>query len=124
MAVNGIGDTYLTNYSLTANDAVSDRLSEQVQSAQSDEQMLDACKQFESYLVQQMFKSMQESAKVFSDEDEDDNSTDYVNMFQDNYLGTIAEQMVNSGQGLGIAEQLYDSMKANSGTDTAAVQTK
>ncbi len=124
MAVNGIGDTYLTNYSLTANDAVSDRLSEQVQSAQSDEQMLDACKQFESYLVQQMFKSMQESAKVFSDEDEDDNSTDYVNMFQDNYLETIAEQMVNSGQGLGIAEQLYDSMKANSGTDTAAAQTK
>ena len=86
--------------------------------------MLDACKQFESYLVQQMFKSMQESAKVFSDEDEDDNSTDYVNMFQDNYLETIAEQMVNSGQGLGIAEQLYDSMKANSGTDTAAAQTK
>lgn len=124
MAVNGIGDTYLTNYSLSANDAVSDRLSEQVQSAQSDEQMLDACKQFESYLVQQMFKSMQESAKVFSDEDEDDNSTDYVNMFQDNYLETIAEQMVNSGQGLGIAEQLYDSMKANSGTDTAAAQTK
>lgn len=124
MAVNGIGDTYLTNYSLSANDAVSDQLSEQVQSAQSDEQMLDACKQFESYLVQQMFKSMQESAKVFSDEDEDDNSTDYVNMFQDNYLETIAEQMVNSGQGLGIAEQLYDSMKANSGTDTAAAQTK
>lgn len=124
MAVNGIGDTYLTNYSLSANDAVSDRLSEQVQSAQSDEQMLDACKQFESYLVQQMFKSMQESAKVFSDEDEDDNSTDYVNMFQDNYLETIAEQLVNSGQGLGIAEQLYDSMKANSGTDTAAAQTK
>jgi|MGYP000241273191 flagellar protein FlgJ len=74
--------------------------------------MLDACKQFESYLVQQMFKSMEESAKVFSDDDED-NSNDYVNMFQDNYLSAIADQMVNSGQGLGIADKLYESMVNN-----------
>ena len=73
---------------------------------------LDACKQFESYLVQQMFKSMEESAKVFSDDDED-NSNDYVNMFQDNYLSAIADQMVNSGQGLGIADKLYESMVNN-----------
>lgn len=56
---------------------------------------------------------MQESAKIFSEEEDD--STDYVNMFEDNYLSAIAEQMVNSGQGLGIAEQLYTSMKNNSG---------
>lgn len=119
MAINGIGDTYLTNYSTTANDAISEQLSNQVQSAKSDEQMLDACKQFESYLIQQMFKSMEESAKVFSDDEEDD-STDYVNMFQDNYLSTIADQMVKSGQGLGIAEQLYESMKNNSGMEAAS----
>ncbi len=75
--------------------------------------MMDACKQFESYMIQQMFKTMQESAKIFSEEEDD--STDYVNMFEDNYLSAIAEQMVNSGQGLGIAEQLYTSMKNNSG---------
>lgn len=113
MAIQGIGDTYLTNYSTTANDAVSSKLTNQLQSVQGDEEMLDACKQFEAYMIQQMFKTMQESAKIFSD-DEDD-STDYVNMFQDNYLSSIAEQMVNSGQGLGIAEQLYTSMKNNSG---------
>lgn len=59
-----------------------------------------------------MFKSMEESAKVFSDDDED-NSNDYVNMFQDNYLSAIADQMVNSGQGLGIADKLYESMVNN-----------
>ena len=64
-------------------------------------------------MIQQMFKTMQESAKIFSEEEDD--STDYVNMFEDNYLSAIAEQMVNSGQGLGIAEQLYTSMKNNSG---------
>ena len=78
----------------------------------TDEELMDACKQFEAYMIQQMFKSMEESAKVFSDDDED-SSGDYVEMFQDNYLSTIAEQMVNRGQGLGIAEQLYDSINQN-----------
>lgn len=107
MAVSSIGDTYFLNYSPEASNAVSDRVTQQIQDAGTDEEMLDACKQFEAYMIQQMFKSMQESAKVFSDDDDDDN--DYVNMFQDNYLQSIAEQMVNSGQGLGIAEQLYES---------------
>ena len=83
MAVSSIGDTYFTNYSTEANDAVSQKMTSQIQDAETDEEMLDACKQFESYLVQQMFKSMEESAKVFSDDDED-NSNDYVNMIQDN----------------------------------------
>lgn len=112
MAVSSIGDTYFTNYSTKANDAVSQKMTSQIQDAETDEEMLDACKQFESYLVQQMFKSMEESAKVFSDDDED-NSNDYVNMFQDNYLSAIADQMVNSGQGLGIADKLYESMVNN-----------
>ena len=112
MAVSSIGDTYFTNQSTAANDAVSQKMTSQIQDAETDEEMLDACKQFESYLVQQMFKSMEESAKVFSDDDED-NSNDYVNMFQDNYLSAIADQMVNSGQGLGIADKLYESMVNN-----------
>lgn len=112
MGVSSIGDTYFTNYSTEANDAVSQKMTSQIQDAETDEEMLDACKQFESYLVQQMFKSMEESAKVFSDDDED-NSNDYVNMFQDNYLSAIADQMVNSGQGLGIADKLYESMVNN-----------
>ena len=106
MAVSSIGDTYFTNYSTEANDAVSQKMTSQIQDAETDEEMLDACKQFESYLVQQMFKSMEESAKVFSDDDD-------VNMFQDNYLSAIADQMVNSGQGLGIADKLYESMVNN-----------
>ena len=91
---------------------MSQKMTSQIQDAETDEEMLDACKQFESYLVQQTFKSMEESAKVFSDDDED-NSNDYVNMFQDNYLSAIADQMVNSGQGLGIADKLYESMVNN-----------
>lgn len=112
MAVSSIDNTYFMNYSPEASDAVSDRVTNQIQDAETDEEMLDACKQFEAYMIQQMFKSMEESAKVFSDDDED-SSGEYVEMFQDNYLSSIAEQMVNSGQGFGIAEQLYDSINQN-----------
>jgi Rod binding domain-containing protein len=74
-------------------------------------------------MIQQMFKSMEETAKVFSDDDDDDDSSDYVDMFQDNYLSTIADQMINSGQGLGIAEQLYESIQTNAGTSTSDATT-
>ena len=56
MAVSSIGDTYFTNYSTEANDAVSQKMTSQIQDAETEEEMLDACKQFESYMVQQMFK--------------------------------------------------------------------
>ena len=113
MAINGIGDTYLTNYSTTANDAISEQLSNQVQSAKSDEQMLDACKQFESYLIQQMFKSMEESAKVFSD-DEEEYSLDNFTLIEDEALlnpkAKIAKDYiisVLSAMGLNASAKIY-----------------
>lgn len=118
-----IDNTYLTNYSVDANMSVEDKLNSQIQSADTDEETLEACKQFEAYMIQQMYKNMQEAAKILTDDGDDDSGSEYVDMFQDNYLQSIAESMVNSGQGLGIAEQLYDSIQKNSGlaADVAAV---
>lgn len=115
-----IDNTYLTNYSVDANTSTADKLSSQIQSADTDEETLEACKQFEAYMIQQMYKNMQEAAKILTDDGDEDSSNEYVDMFQDNYLQSIAESMVNSGQGLGIAEQLYDSIQKNSGATTAA----
>ena len=110
-----IDNTYFTNYATSASDVSADKVSGSIQNASTDDEMMDACKEFEAYMVQQMFKNMQEAAKIFSD-DEDDDSNDYVDMFSDNYLQTISENMVNSGQGIGLAEQLYNSMVRNSGS--------
>ena len=107
-------DTYLTGYSTDAVDFSANRLTNQIQNASTDNETLEACKEFEAYMIQEMFKTMEESAKVFSDE-EDESSGDYVEMFSDNYLQEIANSMVSSGQGLGIAEQLYDSILRNQG---------
>lgn len=109
-------DTYLTGFSTDAVDYSANKLTSQIQNASTDDETMEACKEFEAYMVQQMFKTMEESAKVFSEE-EDENSGDYVEMFSDNYLQEIADSMVASGQGLGIAEQLYDSILKNQGQE-------
>lgn len=111
-----IGNTYFTNYNVDAADTSADRVTSKIQAAEQDEEMLDACKQFEAYMIQQMFKNMERAAKVFSQDDEEDSSNQYVEMFSDNYLESISNSMVYNGKGLGIAEQLYDSIQRNSGT--------
>ena len=111
-----LDNTYLTNYSLDANDLTADKVTSQIKGANTDDETLDACRPVESYMIQQMYKNMEKVAKAFSDdEDGEDSSSDYVNMFSDNYLEEIANNMVYSGQGLGIAEKLYESIKANQG---------
>lgn len=116
-----IDNTYFTNYATSASDVSADKVSGSIQNASTDDEMMDACKEFEAYMVQQMFKNMQEAAKIFSD-DEDDDSNDYVDMFSENYLQTISENMVNSGQGIGLAEQLYNSMVRNSGSTSVTTE--
>ena len=115
MAIS-VDNTYFTNYSMDTSSVAADKVSGNIQNAETDEEMLDACRQFESYMIQQLYKNMEKVAKAFSDDDEDDSdSSGYVNMFSDNYLEEIANKMVYSGQGLGIAEKLYESIKINQG---------
>ena len=64
MAVSSVGDTYFTNYSADATDAVSDRVTNQIQNAGTDEEMLDACKQFEEYMIQQMLRMYNKAKKM------------------------------------------------------------
>ncbi|MCH5251848.1 MAG: rod-binding protein [Lachnospiraceae bacterium] len=109
MAIS-VDNTYITPYSTDAVDFSADKVSAQIQQAETDEETLDACRQFEAYMIQQMYKNMERTAKVFSDDD-DDSSNQYIEMFSDTYLEDIANKMVYNGQGLGIAEQLYDSIK-------------
>lgn len=94
--------------------AASGKLTSTIQGAGTDEEMMSACEEFEVYLLQKMFQSMEESAKVFSD-DEEEEGGGYVDMFSDQMYQSVAENTVKSGQGLGIAQTLYESMARNAG---------
>lgn len=114
MAIS-LDNTYLTNYSVDATDAAASKVTSALEGAATDAETLEACRQFEAYMIEQMYKNMEEAAKILTEDEEDDGSGDYVEMFSDNYYQDIAEKMVNSGQGLGIAEQLYNSIKEQQG---------
>ena len=101
--------------------ASADQLTSQIKDAGTDDEMMSACENFEAYLLQKMFENMEESAKLFSDDDEEGN--EYTDMFGDRMYQSMAETMVSSGQGLGIAQMLYESMARNSGISTSTETT-
>ena len=74
----------------------------------TDEEMMDACKSFEAYLLEQVFKGMENT--IMKDEDEEQN--DYLAQFGDKLYEEYAKDASESGS-LGIAQMLYDSMKRN-----------
>ena len=71
-----------------------------------DKELMEACKSFESYFIEQVFKGMEKT--VVKDEDEEEN--DYLANFKDILYQDYASGAVEKGE-FGIAQMLYDSMK-------------
>lgn len=73
----------------------------------SDEELMEVCKSFESYFLEQVFKSMEKT--IMKDED---SSTDsgYSSYFKDMLTQEYASNATEIG-GYGIAQMLYESMK-------------
>ena len=76
----------------------------------TDEELMEVCKEFEAYLVEQVFDRMKE-AMTDSEEEESDYLNYFGDMMYQEYAGAIAE----NGE-LGLAQQLYESMKRNTVT--------
>ncbi|MDD5900135.1 MAG: rod-binding protein [Lachnospiraceae bacterium] len=76
----------------------------------SDEEMMEVCKEFEAYLVEKVFDRMKD-AMTDSEEEE----SDYLNYFGDMMYREYANQIAQNGE-LGLAQQLFDSMKRNTVT--------
>ena len=75
-----------------------------------DEQLLDACKQFESYFLEQVFKEMQKT--VPKTEYSSPSTGTLVDYYKDNMIQQIAT-MSTEKQSLGLAQMLYEQMKRN-----------
>ena len=97
------------NASSTKATELSDKLSNL--SGASDDELLEACKSFESYLVEQVMNMVKDSV-VPEDEDEEN---EYLAAFGDQLYQQYAEAITDSGQ-LGIAQKLYEAMKRDYGT--------
>lgn len=115
--ISGYTD-YLVDYNTDKTKALESQLNKAASEVEEDE-LLDACKQFEAYLWEQILEKMQESTKAFSgDEEEEGYAKNMVNCFQDTVVQELAEQMTNEGSGANsLAQILYTQMKRNYNLD-------
>lgn len=96
----------LNNSSRSASEVSADKLTDSlknIKSGTSDEELLEACKSFEQYFVEQVMKEFTNTLEEFED-------NQYMEMFGDTLISEYAET-VSDNSDLGIANMLYESMK-------------
>ncbi|MDE5965638.1 MAG: rod-binding protein [Lachnospiraceae bacterium] len=102
------------DYADVSTDRFKDSLSTKDLTSASDDELMEVCKEFESYLVEQMYKAMEKT--VMKDEKEEESSDSYISGFKD-YFGDMRIQeyakLATENTGLGIAQMLYEQLKVN-----------
>ena len=114
MEMSGIGSVYsdyLTNStSQSKASALQTKLGTDAYANASDEELMDVCKEFEAYFLEQVFDAMMKTATVFSDEEENGYAAKMVDYFKDTAVQELTAQATEQN-GLGIAQTLYEQMK-------------
>ncbi len=139
MDINGINNSYLNNVLNNAsNNASTKDLEEKLKSFQDildskkekttaesidkprasreevkteqDKELMDACKQFEAYFFEQVFKEMKKSVN-FS-QSEDNATKQMLDYYEDNLTSEYAK-MAADQQENGLAQMLFEQMKRN-----------
>lgn len=85
-------------------DALTKKLSGNLDNA-TDEELMDVCKSFEAYLLEQVLTKVKDSVAPREEEE-----NEYLAMFGDKLYQEYAGKIAESGE-LGIAQKLYEAMK-------------
>ncbi len=128
--ITGLDNIYNNNYTTKKTDSLENKLNSSDLSSATDDELMSVCKDFESYFVEQMLKSMEKMSKI--DSDDDDDSSLFSSMagitgtsdsgmstlssyFGGEMLSQLADSITesNGGKGLGLAQTLYEQMKRN-----------
>ena len=88
------------------------KYSNKAENASSDDELLSVCKQFESYLLEQVFKHMDKTVIRNGDDSKDAATENLVDFFKGETIQELAKQSTEK-DGLGLAQQLYEQMKRN-----------
>jgi len=76
----------------------------------TDDELMDACKSFESYFLEQCFKEMMKTVSI--DESSSSATSTMLDYYKDEMVKEIAEQSTEK-ESLGLAQMLYEQMKRN-----------
>ena len=119
MSITGIDPSsyysdYYTNSTNASSDALKNTLSG-VGKDSTDEELMAACKEFEAYFVEQIYKGMEKTIMKTEDEEENSTASQYLEYFSDMQVEEYAKAATEQGSGIGLAQQLFESMKRNYG---------
>ncbi len=88
----------------------------------SDKELMEACKQFEEYFMEQIFKGAQRTI-MRDDSEESGSSSTLRSYWEDNLAREIATTATNT-QSIGLAQQMFEQMKRNQGMTIEEVDAK
>lgn len=86
-------------------------LSEAEVQAKTDEELMEVCKEFEAYFLEQVFKEMEKTTTIFNEE-ESGSTSQLVDYFKDSTIAELAGESTDQNS-LGLAQMLYEQMKRN-----------
>ena len=113
---NGFVNTVADNAKAATND-MSRKLKSDMSTA-TDKELMDACKEFEAYFIEQVFKNMKKSM-VPKDESLDGSTSMLKDYYEDELWSKYASEAANQSSN-GLAQMLYEQMKRNYGTTDPA----
>lgn len=80
-------------------------------SSATDQELMDVCREFEQYFVEQVFKEMRKTIP------ESESTSSYTSTmkeyFEDGLYQEYAKAITEQGNGVGLAQTLYEQMKRN-----------
>ena len=115
MDFSNVTAMYSNAYSTAANQSASklqNKLTDADYSMATDTELMDACKQFEAYFIEQMYKGMMKTIPTI--EDTSNYTSTMMDYYKDQMIQTMAEQ-TTSQNSIGLAQMLYEQMKRNFG---------
>jgi len=111
--ITGLSSSYSDIISSQAQNVQSQKLQDSVSGDYSNataEELMDACKQFEAYFLEQVFKGMENT--IPKNEGGDASTQNLLDYFKDSTIQQLAADSTETN-GLGLAQMLYEQMKRN-----------
>lgn len=110
MDISSLYNTYFDNSVSNAKSSSLENAANKDMTKASDDELMDVCKQFESYFVEQVMKEMTKSVNLT------DESNQLMEYFKDMTIQELATKAADQTN-LGLAQTMYEQMKRNYNID-------
>lgn len=119
MAITGVdSSSYYSDYYANAANASSAALENtlgKVGEKATEAELMEACKEFEAYFIEQIYKGMEKTIMKAEEDEGSGSVSQYMDYFGDMQTQEYAKLATEQGNGIGLANQLYQQMKRNYG---------